>query len=202
MARDKVLGVASCIVLFALGLAGAGYFYKESTAIALVCVIGGIVLGLLCLFVIIGHHSKGKVIIDVKNQKGEMKWHVRQKEPFDTISSTAPTDSTGTKDAIAACNMGRKILNEHGDLGRALRYFSDAIALDPTYWEAKANVAGIHLIRGELGQAYQLATEVRDFAISTNNDLAFANASLILASVIETNLDPAAPATTKQRGIQ
>ena len=199
MPRGNFWGVVYCAVPFILGLAGSAHFYEKSIAIAIVSVLGGVVLGILCLFVTVGHKSEGKLSIDVSKQKGELEWKIRQKEPLDTISPTAPTNSASIEDAISLCTKGREILNQHGDLDEACRHFSAAIALDDSYWEPRANMAGIHLIKGDLDDAYQLANQVKDFAITTNNDLAFSNASLIIASIIETNIDPSLEAGAKQQ---
>ena len=190
MNRNNLLGAICCGVLFALGVAGAAYFHEKSASIAIVCVIGGIALGCLCLIAITGQKSKGRMTIDVKNQRAELQWKLRQAEPLDTISPPSTTDSTDKIDAVAYCEKGREILRGHGDLDEAYRYFSDASTSDDSYWEPRANMAGIHVIKGELDQAFRMAEELRDFSISTNNNLAFSNASLIMASVVETSIDP------------
>ena len=202
MKRNNLLGVICCGVLFALGIGGAAYFHEKSASIAIVCVIGGIALGCLCLFVTTGQKSQGKMTIDMKNQRAELQWKVRQAKPLDTISPPSITNSTENIDAVAYCEKGREILRNHGDLDEAYRYFADASASDNSYWEPKANMAGIHVIRGELEQAYRMANELRDFSISTNNDLAFSNASLIMASVVETSIDPNLAPDMKEKEYQ
>ncbi len=199
MNRNNLLGAICCAILFALGVAGAAYFHEKSTSLAIVCVIGGIALGCLCLFAITGRKSQGKMIIDVRNQRAELQWKVRQAEPLDTISPPSITNSTDKIDSIAYCQKGREILRNHGDLDEAYRHFSDASASDNSYWEPKVNMAGIHLIRGELDLAYRVAEEVRNFSTSTNNNLAFSNASLIMASVLETSIDPDSAPDTKEK---
>lgn len=158
---------------------------------------GGLVLGI--LFIIgIGSRTKGKIKVDLINQKGEIEWKVRQSEPLDTISTVDPTDSTTFNGAIDFCKKGRAILNNGGNVDEADSYFAQALALDENYWEAKANIAGIHVIKGNLNKAYELANDVRDYAIATNNNLAFSNASLIMASAMETNIDPQTPLDKKK----
>jgi len=199
MLLDKILAVCSCSLLIVVGLLCAAYFREDAPNIALICVFGGFILGGLSLIVIMGYKSKGKVSIDLRKQKGELEWSVRQKEPLDTISSATPTDTTRSDEAIDLCQKGRAILNDVGNVAQAYDYFTKAASLDDNYWEPKANMAGIHVIKGELKQAYDLANEVRDTAIATNNNLAFSNASLIMASAMETNIDPLMPADKKKR---
>ena len=199
MLHDKILAVCSCSLLIVIGLLCAAYFHEEAPNIALICAFGGFILGGLSLIVIIGHKSEGRVSIDLRNKKGELEWKVRQKKPLDTISSATPTDSTKSNEAIDLCQKGRAILNDVGNVDQAYNYFTKAVSLDDNYCEPKANMAGIHVIKGELKQAYDLANEVRDTAIATNNNLAFSNASLIMASAMETNIDPLMPSDKKKR---
>jgi len=192
--KNKTHSVLSVAGMFVLGLVGAAIFYKESPTIAIISVLGGLVLGVLFIIPILGQSSRGKVIVN--NDGLEVEWNVRQKDPIDTISSSNPTDSTESEKAKELCQQGRDILDgkageKNIDIAKAFECFSKASEADSNYWEPRANMAGILVIKGKLEEAYNLAHQVREMA--GNNTLAFANGSLIMATSIETSIDPESP---------
>ncbi len=136
-----------------LGLAGAVYFHEESTTIATISLLGGLSLGILFAIPVLGQSSEGKMIVN--NEGVEIEWDVRQKDPIDTISSPNPTNNTESEKAKELCQKGRDILNgksedQNIDVAEAFKYFSEAAKIDEGYWESRANMAGILVIKGEL----------------------------------------------------
>jgi hypothetical protein len=63
------------------------------------------------------------------------------------------------------------------------------IKLDSSYWQPQSNIALVHLLQGHLREAYVKPEEVR--TKYADDPEAFANASLIMASAIESNIDRA-----------
>ncbi len=191
MIAKKTHLIAATAGMFILGLVGAVYFYEESTTIATISLLGGLALSILFVIPILGQSSKGKVVVN--NEGVEIEWDVRQKDPIYTISSPNPTNSTESEKAEELCQKGRDILNgksgdEAIDIAEAFKYFSEAAEIDDGYWEPRANIAGILVIKGQLEDAFKLASEIR--ALAGDNSLAYANGSLIMASSIETSIDP------------
>ena len=195
---NRLLAVSACVLMLVVGLLGAAILHLTAPIIATLSAIGGIVLGAVCLIVISSRESRGKFSVDLKEKRSDIEWTVRQEEPLDTIFPTTPSNTTNSYEAIRLCEEGRALLNGGGDIADAYGLFERAIALDSNYWEPKANMAGIQLIRGQLKEAYDLANEVKNAAFLLNNDLALANASLTMASAIETSIDPQAPADQKK----
>lgn len=148
--------------------------------------------------IINANHGDGRFSF---SQSGvEVDWKVRQQAPIDTITPVNVTNTTSSAQARDLCQKARAILGSKGantsaNLDEAHVLFQQAAKIDPDYWEPRANMAGILVIKGRLQEAYEIANKIR--ISSGANTLAFANASLIMASAIETSISPSADVKIK-----
>ena len=187
--NEKYIRYGTAILFFVLGLVGALILKGNSQPwISGLSVLGGIALATLLLISVIG----GKGSVRVQKDGMSVEWDVRKLEPIDTLVPSRTTDSSESGDAKRLCQEGRDLLASHAgggsiNLEEAYSLFERAAEIDPKYWEPKMNMAGILILRGELEKAFTMASEIR--MQHHDNVLAFADASLIMASAIETSID-------------
>lgn len=159
-----------------------------SNPISLAIIVAAAVLGVV---VVMGPtYFAGKV--DYGADRKTTEWTLHSYEPFRTYMPTNVTDATSNTEAKRLCDEGRKIIqskdkNASPDLDRAFKLFSLASRLDDDYWEPQANMANIKLIKGELKEAHNLASEVRTKYY--DNSLAVCRANLIIAKALEATID-------------
>lgn len=188
--NEKYIRYGTAILFFLFGLVGALILKNNAHPwLAGFSVLGGTVLAALLLISVIG----GKGSVRIQKDRMELEWDVRKLTPIDTLFPSQTTDSSVSGDAKRLCQEGRDVLASHAggesvDLGAAYSLFERAAEIDSHYWEPRMNMAGILILRGELEKAFTMASEIR--MQHHDNALAFADASLIMASAIETSIDP------------